>query len=114
MLGCLAKKCFLGGSYALIATATDYDSWRPHSASVTVDDVMTTLSTNAATSRLVVATILHELHAAIEQGLLDEEKGIMRSSILPCVHPLREEDAKKLAFVLPEYFSVVDHKSAGN
>ena len=42
-------------SYALIAIATDYDSWRPHSDSVTAAEVFKTLKTNVDTSRLAIS-----------------------------------------------------------
>ncbi|EGN92349.1 hypothetical protein SERLA73DRAFT_191311 [Serpula lacrymans var. lacrymans S7.3] len=93
-------------SYALVATATDYDSWRPHSEVVTAAEVFKTLQSNADTARHVAATILEELCAATLQGdLLSEEKGSMQFSIMPRSAAQKEEDAQKLAFVLPEYFN---------
>lgn len=91
-------------SYALVATATDYDSWRPQSEAVTAAEVFKTLSKNAETSRHVTATILDELHAAVEQDILTEEVGSMKYSIMPRPEKEKEEDVKKLAFILPEYF----------
>jgi 5'-methylthioadenosine phosphorylase len=88
----------------LIATSTDYDAWRPQEASVTVHDVLQTLHDNATTSRRVVETIVGELHLAIEQGLLDEEKGGMKNSMLPVKIEGFQPDAK-LKFILPEYFA---------
>jgi 5'-methylthioadenosine phosphorylase len=93
-------------SYALVATATDYDAWRPHEASVTVTDVFRVLQTNADTSRFVAAHILEDLAAAAAQGdILTEERGSMRFSIMPRSDAQREEDRQKLAFILPEYFT---------
>ncbi|KAF8075738.1 nucleoside phosphorylase domain-containing protein [Lyophyllum atratum] len=95
-------------SYALVATATDYDSWRPQSEAVTAAEVFKTLKANADTSRLVAATILEDLHIAIStegQGLLLEEVGSMQFSIMPRSEKQNPEDRKKLAFILPEYFS---------
>lgn len=109
-------------SYALVATVTDYDSWRPHSEAVTAAEVFKTLKANAETSRHVAATILHDLHLAISgnsnacasdpnavvssegKDLLLEEVGSMKFSIMPRSLPEKPEDLKKLAFVLPEYF----------
>jgi len=94
-------------SYGLIATATDYDSWRPHS-SVTAAEVFKTLRTNADTSRLVISTILDDLHAALtgeEANIFLEEVGCMKFSIMPRSAQIKEENRKKLAYVLPEYFS---------
>jgi len=99
-------------SYALIATATDYDSWRENTEAVTAAEVFKTLQTNADTSRLVAARILDELHNAITgvnadngAGLLLEEKGSMKFSIMPRSEKQKPEDRQKLAYVLPEYFS---------
>ncbi|KAG5633868.1 hypothetical protein DXG03_006551, partial [Asterophora parasitica] len=98
-------------SYALIATATDYDSWRPQSEAVTAAEVFKTLKTNAETSRLVAATLLEELHIAVStqgQGLLLEEVGSMKFSIMPRSDKQNPEDRKKLAYILPEYFAGED------
>lgn len=93
-------------SYALIATATDYDSWRPHSEAVTAAEVFKTLSQNADTSRHVTATIIDELQVAIGNAdILKEEAGSMQFSIMPRSDKQDEADRKKLAFILPEYFS---------
>ncbi|KAG0698927.1 nucleoside phosphorylase domain-containing protein [Suillus ampliporus] len=93
-------------SYALIATATDYDSWRPHSEAVTAAEVFKTLQNNADTSRHVAAAVLEDLHAAALDGdILSEEKGSMRFSIMPRSGEQNQEDVKKLAFILPDYFT---------
>ena len=101
-------------SYALIATATDYDSWRPHSEAVTAAEVFKTLQANADTSRHVAATVLDELHQVINgqtnsasgADLLLEEVGSMKYSIMPRPEKAKEEDIEKLGFILPEYFSI--------
>lgn len=114
-------------SYALIATVTDYDSWRPHSEAVTAAEVFKTLKANAETSRHVAATILEDLHIAISgsnlkpdtsdpnaitsgegRELLLEEVGSMKFSVMPISLPLKSGDRRKLTFVLPEYFSESD------
>lgn len=93
-------------SYALIATATDYDSWRENESSVTAADVFKTLQQNASTSREVAAAILDELHAAAaEGGLLTEEVGSMQFAIMPRSVKQKEEDREKLRYILPTYFS---------
>ncbi|KDR71085.1 hypothetical protein GALMADRAFT_254267 [Galerina marginata CBS 339.88] len=95
-------------SYALIATATDYDSWRPQSAAVTAHDVFQTLKENAETSRLVAATILDELQAAVtgdDAHIFLQEVGSMKFSIMPRSVKQDPADRKKLAYILPEYFS---------
>ena len=96
-------------SYALIATATDYDSWRPHSEAVTAAEVFKTLQDNANTSRHVAATVLEDLHAAALDGdILSEEMGSMRFSIMPRSGEQNQEDVKKLAFILPNHFKSVN------
>ena len=99
-------KLIVGYRYALIATSTDYDSWRPHEASVTAADIFKVLQTNASLSRTVAATILDELHEAAEDGhILTEEAGCMAFAIMPRSEAQKEEDRQKLAYVLPTYFS---------
>ena len=93
-------------SYALIATVTDYDSWRPNTDAVTAAEIFRTLRTNAETSRHVAGRILQELHAAALQGdILSEEVGSMQSSIMPHSAEQRQEDRDKLRYILPTYFS---------
>jgi len=98
-------------SYALIATATDYDAWRPHTGAVTAAEVVKTLKANAEASRHVAASILEDLHLAIKAedcvpDILSEEAGSMQYSIMPRPQEAPKEDIKKLAYVLPEYFKV--------
>ncbi|KIY72618.1 Methylthioadenosine phosphorylase [Cylindrobasidium torrendii FP15055 ss-10] len=95
-------------SYALIATATDYDAWRPHEGAVTAAEVFKTLKANADTSRHVAATVIDELHAEITkdgESLLLEQVGSMAFSIMPRSEQQKPEDREKLAYILPEYFS---------
>ncbi|KAF8987116.1 hypothetical protein BDQ17DRAFT_1548260 [Cyathus striatus] len=112
-------------SYALIATATDYDSWCPSSDSITAAEVFKTLKANADTSRLVAATegirypykLLHfihigffslpriyHLHPCNEASVFLEEVGGIKFSIMPRSGEQKMEEKEKLAFVLPEYF----------
>jgi len=101
----LAREAELG--YALIATATDYDSWRPNTEAVTAAEVFKTLQTNADTSRSVAAKILEDLHDAATKGdILTEEVGSMKFSIMPRNEGQKEEDIRKLSYVLPEYFQL--------
>jgi len=98
-------------SYALIATATDYDSWRPHSEAVTVAEVFNTLKGNAETARLVAATILDDLHNAITgdgSEIFLEEVGKMKYSIMPRSTMQKAQDRATMAYILPEYLSGED------
>ncbi|KAI0751870.1 Methylthioadenosine phosphorylase [Daedaleopsis nitida] len=99
----LAREAELG--YALIATVTDYDSWRENESAVTAAEVFKTLHANAQLSRLVAATVLEELHeAAFEGDILTEEVGSMKFSIMPRSEKQKEEDREKLRYILPTYF----------
>jgi 5'-methylthioadenosine phosphorylase len=92
-------------SYALIATATDYDAWRVGEETVTAAEVFKTLKTNADTSRHVTAQILEELHAVVETGdILSEEEGAMKFAIMRDPSLVPEDGRKKLAHILPNYF----------
>ncbi|KAI0717606.1 Methylthioadenosine phosphorylase [Cerioporus squamosus] len=100
----LAREAELG--YALIATVTDYDSWRENESAVTAAEVFKTLHANANLSRQVAATVLAELHdAAVEGDILTEEAGSMKFSIMPRSGEQKEEDRQKLSYILPAYFS---------
>ena len=100
----LAREAELG--YALIATVTDYDSWREGEEAVTAAEVFKTLHANATLSRQVAATVLEELNGAAAQGdLLTEEIGSMQYSIMPRSEQQKPEDRQKLSFILPNYFS---------
>ena len=91
--------------YALIATVTDYDSWRENEEPVTAAEVFKTLHLNSKLSKLVAATVLEDLHAAAAEGdILTEEVGSMKFSIMPRPEKQNEEHLKKLAYVLPTYF----------
>lgn len=93
---------FVGYSYVLIATATDYDCWRVNETPVTVFEVVKTLRANADASRHVTETILEEVHAAVSGGI-GTEKGSMQFSIMTAKEKQRAEDRVKLGYILP-YF----------
>lgn len=90
--------------------ATDYDSWRPHNESVTVAEVVKTMSTNAETARFVVKTVIDDLYDAItnagatSEGFALEEVGTMKFAIMPKSEKQDPAHRKLLAYVLPEYF----------
>ena len=97
---------YLFHSYALIATSTDYDAWRVGEETVTTAEVFKTLKTNADTSRHVTREILEELHAVVQAGeALSEEEGAMRNAIMRDPKLVPEEGRKRLAYILPNYFS---------
>ncbi|KAK0191686.1 hypothetical protein F5146DRAFT_1121848 [Armillaria mellea] len=84
--------CMEYHNYALIATATDYDAWRPRSDTVTATGVFKTLKANTDTPRLVATTSV----------------GRATCCRLKKQDP---EDRKKLAYVLPEDFAELQRLS---
>ncbi|KAF8064199.1 nucleoside phosphorylase domain-containing protein [Lyophyllum atratum] len=100
----LAREAELG--YALIATATDYDSWRVAEAGVTAADVFKTLRANAETSRFVAATVLEDLAQSVTNAkdgedllsILTEEDGSMQLSLMPRSQKQDPEERKQLAY----------------
>ncbi|KAJ7226528.1 Methylthioadenosine phosphorylase [Mycena haematopus] len=89
-------------SFALIATSTDYDAWRPHEAGVTAAEVGAILKKNADTSRHVAAHVIERLLAPdTDAALLSEEAGCMQFGFM--ASPSAHKNAA-LAYVLPEYF----------
>ena len=102
----LAGKDLLGSDrYALVATVTDYDSWRENESPVTAAEVFKTLHANTKLSKVVAETILEELNAAAADGeLLTEEIGSMKFSIMPRSEKQKDEDRQKLSYILPTYF----------
>jgi 5'-methylthioadenosine phosphorylase len=73
---------------------------------VTAAEVFKTLKTNADTSRHVTGEILEELHSVVEKGdILSEEEGSMKYSIMRDPALVPEEGRKRLAYILPNYFS---------
>jgi 5'-methylthioadenosine phosphorylase len=70
--------------------------------------VFKTLQSNADTSRHVAEKILEDLHDAASEGdILTQEVGSMKFSIMPQGKGPKEEDIRKLSYVLPEYFQSV-------
>ncbi|KAG8837597.1 S-methyl-5-thioadenosine phosphorylase [Serendipita sp. 400] len=92
-------------SYALIATATDYDAWREDAEPVTVAEVIKTLTTNAELSRKVAAAIISELHAGVvSKEIISDVEGGMQYAIITQPDHQQPQDREKLAYILP-YFT---------
>lgn len=88
----------------MIATSTDYDSWRVGEEPVTVAEVVRTLKTNADTSRKVAAALIDAVSEAILKGdVLTQAAGSMQWSVVTQPSVQSDEDRKKLAYILP-YF----------
>lgn len=88
----------------MIATATDYDSWRVNEAPVTVEEIMKTLKSNADISRKVAAALLEEVSNAIaKRDVLTQAIGAMKFAVSTHPHAQKEEDRKKLSYILPHF-----------
>lgn len=89
----------------MIATATDYDSWRVGEEPVTVAEVIKTLKANADASRKVAAALIEDVSDALLRGnVITDGEGSMRYAVITHGDAQTEEDKKKLSYILP-YFS---------
>lgn len=91
-------------SYVLIATATDYDAWRPASAAVNVAEVMESLKANVEASNLVTTKVLDRIWSEIDSDDKTAVKGIkdsMRFSIMTRSEFVGEKAKSNLRFLLP-------------
>jgi 5'-methylthioadenosine phosphorylase len=69
-----------------------------------VAEVMATLHANSEASKIITEAILAEAHDAVSSGkVLNSAKGAMEYSIVTKKSLWREEDRRKLSYVLP-YF----------
>ncbi|MBX7058370.1 MAG: S-methyl-5'-thioadenosine phosphorylase [Leptospirales bacterium] len=84
--------------YQMICMSTDYDAWRPHEDSVTVEEIIHILHDNADNARRLLAAVLPRLSA---QSSL---KGSMKFAIITAPELRKGAQAQKLKRVLPEYF----------
>ncbi|KAK4045989.1 S-methyl-5-thioadenosine phosphorylase [Microbotryomycetes sp. JL201] len=88
-----------------VELSTDYDAWRVGHAPVTVEEVMKTLSTNAALSKHVTASILGAVHDAVSSGtVLTQAHGSMKYSLMTNHSHVSPEELYRLKYILPEYF----------
>jgi len=93
-------------SYTLIATSTDYDAWRVGKSPVTVGEVGKMLAINASTARQVTRSILEDLHEAVLNGnATSDATGSMQHAVVTQRNAQRDQDRKKLSYILPAYFS---------
>ncbi|PVG01631.1 Methylthioadenosine phosphorylase [Serendipita vermifera] len=91
-------------SYALIATATDYDAWREGEEPVTLAEIIKTLHTNAEMSRKVASAVIAQLHAGIlSKEVVSDVDGSMKYAVVTQPSHQNPEDRQKLAYILP-YF----------
>ena len=65
---------------------------------------MKTLSTNAALSKYITASILGAVHDAVAKDQVASAVGGMKYSLMTSLEHVSAEEQKKLAYILPEYF----------
>lgn len=91
-------------SYVLIATATDYDAWRPSSAAVNVAEVLECLKANVVASQNVTLNLLDRIHAEVENDDKPAVKAIkdsMRFAIMTRPEIVPEQTRKNIQFLHP-------------
>lgn len=92
-------------AYVLIATATDYDAWRPSSAAVNVAEVMESLKANVEASNVVTTTLLDRIAPEVEDEEKSESvraiKDSMKFSIMTRSEVVAEKAKENLRFLHP-------------
>ncbi|GAA5956727.1 hypothetical protein JCM3765_005720 [Sporobolomyces pararoseus] len=99
-------------NYALVCTSTDYDAWRVGEEPVTVEEVMKTLTTNAALSKHITASILTHVHEAVASEKIPSAQGSMKFSLMTPHEHVPKAELYKFKFILPEYFPYDEPGSA--
>lgn len=92
-------------AYVLIATATDYDAWRPSSAAVNVAEVLESLKANVRASNIVTTTLLDSIYPHIDNDHSSPSilaiKDSMRFSIMTPSHAIPDKAKQNLRFLHP-------------
>ncbi|PWN46672.1 Methylthioadenosine phosphorylase [Violaceomyces palustris] len=90
-------------SYVLIATATDYDAWRPSSAAVTVAEVIECLKANVAASQEVTVSLLDLIHSHVsndqESQAFKNIQGSMKFSVMTKSSVIPQEVKERIRYV---------------
>lgn len=91
-------------AYVLIATATDYDAWRPSTAAVNVAEVMESLKANVEASNLVTTKVLDRVWLEIDTDEKPAVKNIKDStkfSIMTKSQVIPDKAKQNLRFLHP-------------
>ena len=92
-------------SYVLIATATDYDAWRPSSAAVNVAEVLESLKANVEASNKVTTTLLDRIWSEVQDETnskaIQAIKDSMKFSIMTRPEHISEKAKQNLRFLHP-------------
>ena len=85
--------------YALLACATDYDVWHQEAADVSVEDVVTNLMQNVATSREILRRTLAQLPERRECAC----PTALRNAIITAPEGISKEAQKRLAVLMENH-----------
>ncbi|SJX60631.1 related to MEU1-multiple enhancer of UAS2 [Sporisorium reilianum f. sp. reilianum] len=92
-------------AYVLIATATDYDAWRPSSAAVNVAEVLESLKANVEASNVVTTTLLDRIYPEVDDDETSSSikaiKDSMMFSIMTKSEFIPEKAKENLRFLHP-------------
>ena len=85
--------------YSTLALSTDYDCWHEGHDSVTVDEVVSTMSKNVKNARLVISEVL----ANIPDDKDEYIKNALQSSIISSIDSITDESKEKLSAIIRRY-----------
>ena len=85
--------------YSTLALSTDYDCWHEGHESVTVDEVVSTMSKNVKNARLVISEVL----ANIPDDKDEYIKNALQSSIISSIDSITDESKEKLSAIIRRY-----------
>ncbi|KAN0060228.1 S-methyl-5-thioadenosine phosphorylase [Thecaphora frezii] len=91
-------------AYVLIATATDYDAWRPQSAAVNVAEVLESLKANVEASQTVTLALLDKIYEHVkdeESPAVANIKDSMRMAIMTQGQYVSEKAKENLRWIFP-------------
>ena len=91
-------------SYVLIATSTDYDSWRESNEAVSVAEVLESLRANVTASEVVTLALLDKVHDLVKEDfspIVRHMSNSMRFSIMTKPESLDQRVVQRLRYILP-------------
>ncbi|NSW98908.1 S-methyl-5'-thioadenosine phosphorylase, partial [bacterium] len=85
--------------YSTLAMSTDYDCWHPNHESVTVDQVIETMSSNVENAKAVIKQVIKEFPKSKDEYIENALKG----SIISSLDAIKEESLEKLSAIIRKY-----------
>lgn len=100
----LARECEL--PYQMICMSTDYDAWRDHEESVTVNAVFGHLSNNGRNANTLASKIIEEMAKEVPEFMKtgDGLKGSIKMSVATKKDVMSEKTLENVRFLFPEYW----------